>query len=396
MTRPTHPVFDCDNHYYEAIDAFTRHLDPRTGPRTIQWCEIDGRKYHVIGGKVSRAVVNPTFDPVALPGVLKDYFRGNPNNANPIELLKQREPIRAAYRDRDARIATLDEHGLEKCWLFPTLGMIYEEPLHKDPWAVQQVFTAFNRWVNEDWGFNYKNRIFAAPYITLVDLDWAISELEFALDNGATTFVMRPAAPTTVDGPLSPADPYFDPFWARVNESGITVVAHAGDSGYGSNGYAEESGFSASFGEQRRPQPLRMTTMFDRPIEDFLGSLVCDKLFERFPNIRVASVENGSGFLRGLLRKLDTTQSKMPGWFKEAPSETFRRHIWINPFWEDDVHEVVELAGSDRVIFGSDWPHIEGMPEPLDYVDELKDFSPQVQEMILHSNTEFLNTRRPA
>ena len=32
-----HPVFDADNHYYEALDAFTRHLDPTLGPRVIQW-----------------------------------------------------------------------------------------------------------------------------------------------------------------------------------------------------------------------------------------------------------------------------------------------------------------------------------------------------------------------
>ena len=65
---------------------------------------------------------------------------------------------------------------------------------------------------------------------------------------------------------------------------------------------------------------------------------------------------------------------KIPGFFKEDPVETFRRHIWINPFWEDDVYEVVELMGADRVIFGSDWPHIEGMPNPLDYAMEIKEF----------------------
>ena len=64
----------------------------------------------------------------------------------------------------------------------------------------------------------------------------------------------------------------------------------------------------------------------------------------------------------------------MPGYFTEDPAETFRRNIWINPFWEDDVHEVVEHMGADRVIFGSDWPHIEGMPRPLDYAAELKAF----------------------
>ena len=58
----------------------------------------------------------------------------------------------------------------------------------------------------------------------------------------------------------------------------------------------------------------------------------------------------------------------MPGYFKEDPVELFQRHVWINPFWEDDVNEVAALMGADRVIFGSDWPHIEGMPQPLDYV----------------------------
>ena len=43
--------FDCDNHYYEALDAFTRHLHPMNGPRCVQWAEVDGRKYHVVGGR---------------------------------------------------------------------------------------------------------------------------------------------------------------------------------------------------------------------------------------------------------------------------------------------------------------------------------------------------------
>ena len=74
-----YPVFDADNHYYEALDAVTRHLDPRVGPRTVQWAEINGRRYHVVGGRVSHAVVNPTFDPIAKAGAMHDYFRGNPD-----------------------------------------------------------------------------------------------------------------------------------------------------------------------------------------------------------------------------------------------------------------------------------------------------------------------------
>ena len=94
-------VNDFDNHYYEALDAFTRHLDPQLGRRIIQWAEIDGRKYHVIGGKVSHAVVNPTFDPIAKAGAMSEYFRGNASGRNPLEFLREREPIRPEYRDRD-------------------------------------------------------------------------------------------------------------------------------------------------------------------------------------------------------------------------------------------------------------------------------------------------------
>ena len=385
-------AFDADNHYYEALDAFTRHLDPKLGSRVIQWAEINGRKYHVIGGRVSRAVVNPTFDPVSPAGALSSYFRGNPEGRFPQHYLREREPIRPEYRDRDARLATMDDHELGKIWLFPTLGMVYEELLTHDPEAIGIMFRAFNRWLEEDWGFAYEGRIFASPYVSLADLDVAVSELEWAIERGARHVVMRPAAPTTLLGQRPPADTCFDPFWSRVDEAGITVVVHAADSGYTSHGYAVD-GFAATFEGANRPS-IKMVVM-ERAIYDFLASLIFDKLFERFPNVRIASVENGSEFLGDLFHKLRSAGRKLPGWFAEDPVETFRRHIWINPFWEDDVNETVELMGADRVIFGSDWPHIEGMPRPLDYAVELKAFDDVAQRKILRDNAEELTTLRP-
>src|SRR5439155_4823055 len=160
---------------------------------------------------------------------------------------------------RDARLATMDEHGLGRIWLFPTLGMIYEELLKDDPEAVGLMFRAFNRWLDEDWGFAYQNRIYASPYITLADVDWAVAELEWAIDRGARHVVMRPAAPTTRAGQAPPADPRFDPFWARVDEAGITVVVHAADSGYSSQGYAAD-GFAATFEGASKPT-IKMLSM---------------------------------------------------------------------------------------------------------------------------------------
>jgi predicted TIM-barrel fold metal-dependent hydrolase len=387
-------VFDADNHYYEGLDAFTRHLDPRDGPRTLQWAEIDGRKYHVLGGKVSHAVSNPTFNPIAKAGAMHEYFRGNPHGKNPIEFLRDREPICPEYLGSEARLDVMDAQGLEACWMFPTLGVLYEELLKEDPKAVAKLFRAFNEWVSEDWGLNYENRIFGAPYIALGDLDAGIRELEWALERGARIVVMRPAPIWTETGPLSPADPHFDPFWARVNEAGITVVVHAGDSGYSSNGYAKD-GFGANFSGGMGAPNIKMLNI-ERAAYDWLLTITLAKLFERFPNLRIASVENGSEFLPDLFRKLRSTAKKIPGYFGEDPAESFKRHVWINPFWEDDVNEVVEYMGPERVIFGSDWPHIEGMPEPLDYLGELEAFDDKSVQLIVRDNARELNQLRPA
>ena len=179
-----------------------------------------------------------------------------------------------------------------------------------------------------------------------------------------------------------------------MQEAGITVVVHAGDSGYTTHGYAHD-GFGASFGNGSYKPSIKAFNI-ERAAYDFLITLSFDRLFERFPGLRIASVENGAEFLPDLFNKLRSTVYKMPGYFHDDPVESFREHVWINPFWEDDVTQTVELMGADRVIFGSDWPHIEGMPEPLDYLPELKAFDDDERRLILRDNARFLTGLRPS
>ncbi len=392
-------IFDADNHYYEVRDSFTRHLDPRMANRAVKWVEIDGRHHHLVGGRLSHAVRNPTFDPISKPGVLHDWTRGRDNPGSLMKKLRDHEPSPAYYREPAARLERMNEQGLEWTWLFPTLGVLYEELLKNDVEAVTATFRAFNQWLVEDWGFAYQQRIFAAPYISLANVDWAVKELEWALDQGARLFVMRPAAVRTAQGPLSPGDPNFDPFWARVNEAGITAVIHAGDSGYHAQGYAKD-GFSASFGEGGDPdvrqRPSIKMWAIERAALDFLAALIFDRVFERFPNVRIASIENGSEFLPDLTRRLKKLGRKTHGYFQQNPLETFKNHIWINPFWEDDVVEVTEHMGAEHVIFGSDWPHIEGLPEPLDYLADLETFDETSRRRIMRDNALGLNELRSA
>ena len=274
------------------------------------------------------------------------------------------------------------------------MGVLYEELLKNDVEAVKVLFRAFNKWLYEDWGFNYKDTIYAAPYISLCDVDYAVEELRIALDHGARVICIRPAAVWTVDGPKSPADKMFDPFWSLLNDAGIPLVIHAGDSGYSSQGYAED-GFGANFGGGASYSPSIKAFNIERAALDWLMTMSLQKMYERFPNLRIVSVENGSSFLPDLFRKLPQQKNKLMGWFKEDPLELFKKNVWINPFWEDDPYEVAELMGVDRVVFGSDWPHIEGMPTPLDYVVELKEFGKEEQRKILLENVLQLSKPKP-
>jgi len=72
-------------------------------------------------------------------------------------------------------------------WLFPTLGVLYEELLKDDTEAVVALMTGFNRWLLEDWGFAFRDTIYASPYLSLADVDMAVRELEWCLENGART-----------------------------------------------------------------------------------------------------------------------------------------------------------------------------------------------------------------
>jgi predicted TIM-barrel fold metal-dependent hydrolase len=376
MTSVDFAAFDADNHYYEATDAFTRHLDPAFRKRTMQWAEIDGKRRLLVAGRVNRFIPNPTFDPVARPGALDEYFRGrNPRQADVKELFGDLEPIRPAYRDRDERLKVMDEQGLAGAFFFPTLGVGMEQPLRADPPAAVEAFRAFNRWLDEDWGFAYRDRIFAAPYLTLVDVDRAVEELEWVLDRGARIVMIgvgpvvgTPGAGAGVGAGRAPSDPHFDPFWSRVDEAGVTLGLHGGDSAYGR--YLEHWGQSSEM-EAFRFNPLRSLLSHD-PIHDTVAAMLADGFFLRFPNIRVASIELGSTWAFHLFEKLDKVYGQTPFAFAEDPRETFRRHVWVSPFYEDDLAALKELVGVDHILMGSDWPHAEGLAEPVSYIDDLR------------------------
>src|SRR5262249_9570403 len=99
--------------------------------------------------------------------------------------------------------------------------------------------------------------------------------------------------------------------------------------------------------------------------------VTCHGLLTRFPELRIALIENGGDWLPGFLDHLEDVHRKMPQLFEEDPVEAFKRKIYISPFFEDDLGRLIDLMGAHHILFGSAYPHPEGLAEPCSYVDHL-------------------------
>jgi len=155
------------------------------------------------------------------------------------------EPLRIEYRDRDARLRIAEEQGLDAVLLFPTLGCGVEEALRRDIPATMASVSAFNHWLEEDWGFSHCGRLIGIPMLSLADPEAALAEVGSLLERGARAVHVRPApVPTAGGGGRSLGDPLHDPIWARLAEAGVPVAFHLGDSGY--NAFAAAWGAAGS------------------------------------------------------------------------------------------------------------------------------------------------------
>jgi len=356
MTMRAHavPVFDADNHLYETRDALTKHLPDRYRSQ-LRYVDIDGRTKIVVKGQISEYIPNPTFDVVARPGAQEEYYRvGNPEGKSRREIFGT--PIRAlpAFRNPEDRLALMDEQGIDRALMFPTLASLVEERFRDDPEAIHAIVHSLNQWLHETWTFDYEGRIFTTPVISPCIVERGIEELEWVLERGAKAILVRPAPVPGFRGTRSFGLPEFDPFWARVEESGVLVGMHSSDSGYSRyvNDWTGKDAEMLPF----QPQAFAMLKAW-RPVEDAVSALICHGALSRFPGLKVAVVENGASWVGPLLRSMADLYKKMPQEFLENPVEVFRRNIYISPFWEEDLGELAELIGEDHVLFGSDYPH---------------------------------------
>jgi predicted TIM-barrel fold metal-dependent hydrolase len=222
--------------------------------------------------------------------------------------------------------------------------------------------------------------------ISLVEPELATVELERVIAAGARAVVTKP-------GPLwgrSPVDGIYDGFWGRLQDAAVKLIFHSTDPRY-------ISILGVEFGESPTP-PLQGQTPFQwylisgKPVADTLACYVLSNLFGRFPGLTVVALECGINWVVPLLHDIDHAahmgrKGYWPGGeVKGQPSETLMDHLYVSPFYEEDVVGLVRTIGPERVIFGSDYPHPEGVADPIDFLPKLAGLDEKAVRMIMREN----------
>jgi predicted TIM-barrel fold metal-dependent hydrolase len=60
--------------------------------------------------------------------------------------------------------------------------------------------------------------------------------------------------------------------------------------------------------------------------------------------------------------------------------------VWVAPYYEDDMAMLKDLLGVDRLLFGSDFPHTEGLPEPTAFVKDIPTFTERETRKVMRDN----------
>ena len=383
-------TFDADNHLYEREEALTKFLPPEYED-AIKYVELDGRTKLAIRGKISDYIPNPTFAKVAVPGGAGyDVTKGGKGFGHTSTGFGKMVamPSLDAFFDPEPRLELMKEMGIDRTLLWPTLASVLEERMADDPDAVCAVIHALNQWMHEHWSYVYSDAIYATPIISLAVLDRALEELEYINERGAKIFLIRVAPVPTWKGRKSFALPEFDPFWERVQELGLAVGMHSGDSGYTRytnewEGLGDREMSISRHARRANPVFLALSSEKDNLV-DAMASIIGHGLPTKFPELRFLPVEYSSAWIRPFYEKLQRNWDERPVLFDENPVEMFNRSVWVHAFHEPDPKGLIDIGiPVDHIMFGSDFPHPEGMGDPLAYSTVVEDLPFEQQALIM-------------
>jgi predicted TIM-barrel fold metal-dependent hydrolase len=349
-------IIDVDQHLFESRTTWADHIDPAR--RSDALCISDdeaGWPWLTWRDRQLTPLEVPIPERSTLIG--QDRLRRLRGERAPLSFEEQ---VPDSYRLPGARLASLDEFGLDAAVMFPNYGLLWEQRLASDRDAQRANARAYNRFM-ADVCADGAGRLFGVAHVLLHDPAWAVEEVKRVRAQGVRLAMVAPAP---VDGkPLSHPD--FDPVWAAFSDEGVAPVFHVSEF---------ESPLHPAWraGEQEDGEQLFDSIFLYLAPAVALANLILNGVLERFPDLRIGVVELTASWVPSFLLHIDGASDFYAQRHGEPfrqlaarPSEYFLRQVRVAALPYEMPNRLVPKVGDETFMIGSDWPHAEGVADPM-------------------------------
>jgi predicted TIM-barrel fold metal-dependent hydrolase len=329
-------MLSSDSHIVEPPSLFVERIERRWREHAPRVVEEDGVDWWVVGDETAVPAINPSR--------AGDRFDDKSSRRH---RLKFEDGVRPGGYEPDAWVRDNEADGVYGGVLFPSLSLVFYGI--ESPPLLSAVCRVFTDWVIE-FASAFPERLRAIAMINLDDVDEAVTELERARKAGAAGALIPvlPPADRPYDGPE------YERFWAAAQALEMPLNLHVAT--------------NRTPGEWKALYNLsRHVSAPDYWVRTALGDLILSGVFERYPRLRVGSVENEAGWAAYWLRRMDHLFKESLDFedirpkFKNGalPSDFFHRNIFLC-FAEDEVAIANrDLIGVENLMWGNDYPHGE-------------------------------------
>lgn len=412
QTQLGYLINDADQHSTPPVSAYLDYIDP--GKRDVAITTINranGAHEYIWGDKPDPSPVRSygqeqVVGSVDVQGAFGTDARGRseeiPDGPVPGSLLTKLNPLKSlddagrkqfAQRYRELqpmldnpadRLVVMDSQGIEAAINFAALPGV-EVHFEEDFDALYANLNAINRYLGEVWGYNRDNRLYTPPFVSFADADAAVDQLERIMAIEVPKVIQTSTGPSMHTSPFRPEN---DRFWDICSEAGIALSTHLGSvTRYGAQG-VDWSLEEVILGDMDAFQWVFYYG--DRPAMETVGAAILQGWFARFPKMKLLLSEQGTVWVPYLLRKMNHAfgMGRKPSWgtLEMRPSEYFREHCFIAPFPEENLDRVIAAVGVEPLVFGTDFPHGEGLPDPSAYLGQLENLSADDTKAIMRGN----------
>ena len=376
-------VIDADTHMTERHDLWTTRAPSKFKDRVPHVTQVDGAATWVVDGEVlGRAGAGGVVD---TNGVKGRSFEG---------LYEwEIEQAHAPAYDPVARVALMDEIGVWAQIVYPGVVGLGGQNLADVVRDVElrtlclEIFNDANGELQAESG----NRLLPMALLPAWDVDACVREAHRAKGLGLRG-VNITADPQDVGAP-DLASRAWDPLWDACSSLELPVHFHIGAS-------LTTMNYFGTYPWESHDDDTKLAiggTLLFIGNARVVVNIICTGMLDRFPQLKIVSVESGAGWIPFILEALDYEMSENAPRAKAAlsllPSEYFKRQIYATTWFErTDLAAIVAAVGEDNIMFETDYPHPTCLyPDPLKTAAEnMRDLTPAVQRKILGENASKL------